>query len=165
MRSGRGQDNSVKVGGTTMRKKEAGQALPLVLILLLFGGLTVPPLLAYISTALKSGSAVERRVQELYAADSGIEDAVYKIDSGTAADMTYYVDNQSPLGTPDIINGKQVQVTIQKRWVLEGLEDIKNGTMPHAEWTVGSRPISGDTYAVDATYDGSAGGMKGGRGG
>ena len=60
-------------------RNERGQALPLVLILLLLGGLIIAPLLAFMSTGLIAGQAYEERMSELYAADAGIEDAIWKI--------------------------------------------------------------------------------------
>ncbi len=61
-------------------KGERGQALILVLILLLVGGLIIAPLLGYMSTGLIVGKEVyEKRMAELYAADAGVEDALHKI--------------------------------------------------------------------------------------
>jgi hypothetical protein len=57
---------------------EKGQALILVLILMLLGGLIIAPLLSYMSTGLKVGKEVyENRMAELYAADAGVENALY----------------------------------------------------------------------------------------
>jgi len=160
MRSGPGPSNQRQPGGMPAPGGESGQALPLVLILLLLGSLMLPPLLAYTSGALKAASAVEARMLELYAADSGIEDAVYKLMNGGVSESTYFLDNEVPLGVPDIINGTQVEVTTASRWLLEGLEDTANGATPHQEWAVAGRLVGPNTYAISATYDGSAGIMR-----
>jgi len=60
-------------------KDEAGQTFILVLILLLVGGLILAPLLGLMGTGLKSGQAYEKRMAELYAADAGVEDALWQI--------------------------------------------------------------------------------------
>lgn len=139
-----------------MRRKEAGQVLTLVLILLLFGGLLAAPLLAYMHTAIKSGSDVEGRVLELYAADSGFEDALLKISRGANTEAVYPVDNEPPFLIPDVINGKWVQVTMEPKWMLEGIEPIASGNVPHAEWVVvGLVAPNGRIYTIEVTYDGT----------
>ena len=60
-------------------KDERGAALLLVLILLLVGGLIIPPLLSYMGSGLIAGQMYEKRTEELYAADSGVEYALYQI--------------------------------------------------------------------------------------
>ena len=155
MRFGQDGSNSGKGEGHPVRRKEAGQVLTLVLILLLFGGLLAAPLLAYMHTAIKSGSDVEGRVLELYAADSGFEDALLKISRGANTEAVYPVDNEPPFLIPDVINGKWVQVTMEPKWMMEGIESDHNGTMPHAAWVVAGRLLEGGTsYEVTATFDG-----------
>ena len=53
----------------------------LVLILLLIGGLITAPLLAHMGTGIIAGEVYERRTAELYAADAGVEDAIWKIQN------------------------------------------------------------------------------------
>ena len=48
----------------------------MVLILVILGGLIIGPLLAFMGTGLKAGQMHETKEQGLYAADSGMEDAV-----------------------------------------------------------------------------------------
>ena len=51
--------------------------MPIVLILLGLGGLLIIPTLNYASTSLKGHQVTETKTMELYAADSGVEDAFY----------------------------------------------------------------------------------------
>ena len=60
-------------------KSESGQALPIVLVLLLLGGLLIAPTLSYASTSLNSGRVVEKNVNGLYAADAGVEYVLWQI--------------------------------------------------------------------------------------
>ncbi|MDH4299722.1 MAG: hypothetical protein OEV54_03690, partial [Dehalococcoidia bacterium] len=60
-------------------KEEGGQALLLAVILLLVAGLAVASLLSFMGTGLRLNPVYEGRVAELYAADAGVEDAVWKI--------------------------------------------------------------------------------------
>ena len=155
------QESAGSGRASQLRGREAGNILPLVLIILTLGGLAVPPLLANASASLKAQSVAKGRVLELYAADSGFQDALYRIGNGlVSSETTYSVDNEAPFGVPDAINGKEVEVSVVPRWVLEGLEDSANGTTPHNDWVVVERLLDPNTYEVSATYDGSAGVMK-----
>jgi len=58
---------------------ERGQALIIVLILMVVGGLIIAPLLSYMSSGLIVGRVYEKMADELYAADAGVEDAAWQI--------------------------------------------------------------------------------------
>jgi len=117
----------IKVIKTNLIKRlreESGQALVAVLVLLMIGSLTLPPALSHIGTALKTGQIYESKTDELYAADSGIEDAIWQIkydrlevlfqdpdydiyDFGT----TWSYNLEEP------INGLIPEVTLQNVWI------------------------------------------------
>jgi len=79
---------------------QKGQVLPIVLILLIIGGLLIVPTLNYASTSLKGYQVTERKAEELYAADSGVEYALIKLSKGETTLANYQ------------LNGKTVSVTI-----------------------------------------------------
>lgn len=81
-------------------KGEKGQALPIVLVLLVLGGLVIAPTLRYASTSLKGHEVLERKSDELYAADSGIDYALFKMSNGETTINDYQ------------LNGKTVSVNI-----------------------------------------------------
>lgn len=60
-------------------KSQKGYALILVMILLLVGSLIIAPLLALMMTGLKAGQVNEEKMFAFYAADAGIEDALWRI--------------------------------------------------------------------------------------
>jgi len=64
-------------------KGETGQALPVVLVLMLLGGLLIAPSLSYAATSLNAGQIVEKKVNGLYAADAGVEYALWYIVDGS----------------------------------------------------------------------------------
>jgi hypothetical protein len=66
-------------------RNEKGSVLPLVLILLVVGGLILTPLLGLMSTGLMAGQVYERKTDELYAADAGVEDAIWRIQTNNLA--------------------------------------------------------------------------------
>lgn len=60
-------------------RNEKGNALTLVLVLLVVGGLILAPLLGLMSTGLVSGQIYEKKTDELYGADAGVEDACWQL--------------------------------------------------------------------------------------
>ena len=122
-------------------KGEKGQAFILVLILLAVGGLIIAPLLAYMSTGLNVGREVyEEGMNELYAADAGVEDAIFNvITPGTPhydALQNLDEDEWLPSYTITDINGKTVEVKVKKLSLLQGLlgeKEYKLG-QPHEDW-------------------------------
>ncbi len=108
---------------------EKGQALILALILMLVGGLIITPMLSYMGSGLKVVKDVhETRMDELYAADAGVEDALWHLqDIERLKDLIFNLtgdelseywipeDYTWPLPTyslSDNINGKGVEVTV-----------------------------------------------------
>jgi hypothetical protein len=63
-------------------RNERGAALIIALILLLIGGLISAALLGHMGSGILAGVVHERRTAELYAADAGVEDAIWKIQYG-----------------------------------------------------------------------------------
>ena len=61
---------------------EKGQALLIVLALLVLGGLTIVPALNYATTSLNSGRNIAQGVNGLYAADAGVEDTLWCLGNG-----------------------------------------------------------------------------------
>ncbi len=92
---------------THPRKNESGQgALAIVLILLMLGAVILTPLLVFMSTGLKAGGVYESKLQEFYAADAGVEDAIWKIKDGNSSVPVYSLDEE--------VNDRNVNVTIQE---------------------------------------------------
>jgi len=59
--------------------EQSGQLFIMVLIFLVFGSLVLGPLLSYIGSGVLAGRTFETKTEELYAADAGIEDAMWMI--------------------------------------------------------------------------------------
>jgi len=142
-------------------RDEKGQALIIVLILLVIGGLIIGPLLGFMSTGLIVGRAYEERMDELYAADAGIEDAVWKIMNSEPLVTPYY-------DLPELVNGKQVRVTPPSENTMEaffvGMLNLppgqENAQHPHGtgqeEWMVVYSSPGLGTYEIIVTYVGTA---------
>jgi len=100
----------MKIAMKRLIRDEKGAAMVLAVILLLVGGLIAAPLLAHMGTGVIAGEVYERRTAELYAADAGVEDAMWKIQSNN---LTFGEDNHAHLG-PLTVNGRSVQVEIYR---------------------------------------------------
>ena len=85
-------------------RDEKGKAMALALILLVVGGLILTPLLGLMSTGLVAGQVYEKKTAELYAADAGVENAIWHLQQGGDAD-----DVLTPA-----LNGKDVTVTMEE---------------------------------------------------
>jgi len=107
----------IKKSAARFKNDETGMALILVLILLLLGGLTIVPVLAQINDALRSGVQYENKSKELYTADSGVEDGLWRIkyDSMGPGYDAYDYYNTFPYET-ELINGLTANVSIRNVW-------------------------------------------------
>lgn len=115
---------------------------------------------------------------EYYAADAGVEDAMWRIRNdklpdwmlGNWGEATYKHD---PYGysLPTKINNKDVEVTIKPLWLLEGLETPSpgQGREPHDSLVTVSNVIGEidkgnglyhGLYQINIIYDGSVGKLK-----
>ncbi len=122
-----------------LARDEKGAALVLVLILLLISGLIIGPLLSYMGTGLITGQVYEMRTNELYAADAGAEDAVWKIQNNVGQ----LPCNPSMTWSYNItdVNGKRLQISI---------EYIDGGT-----YRITSTAITDDGSGTVATVSGT----------
>jgi len=95
-------------------RDEKGKVLIMVLVLLVLGGLVLTPLLGMMSTGLASGQVYEKKTHEYYAADAGVEDAIWKIMNDVDELPNSSCGNQTwsyNYTIPDV-NVKNVQVAI-----------------------------------------------------
>jgi len=104
-------------------RDERGKVLILVLVLLVVGGLILTPLLGLMSTGLVAGQVYERKVAELYAADAGVEDAIWRIQNSKAEfdeDGYYsYPDPEQGVAELWVVNDKSVVVEIYRKKMPE----------------------------------------------
>lgn len=136
-------------------KDETGQALVLVLMLLLLGSVTIVPLLSYISTGLLTGRMYQGKTSDLYAADAGLEDSIWQVKYGYLDTQfsTYDVYDYGSIWAyelPEQVNNRSVDVTVENIWIPM---DLAAPTKEQARdiITDGKLIITGDVSA-DSTY-------------
>jgi len=100
-------------------RNEKGQALVIVLGLLAIGGLTIAPLLNYMSTGLKAGQLYEKQMVEFYSADAGVELALWNLknfelevpEGGQSALEQFTMNAKTVDVTVDNIDGQTYRIT------------------------------------------------------
>jgi hypothetical protein len=142
-------------------RNESGLALPAVLIMLIFSGLLITPLLAHVSTGLRAGSLQEEKVALSYAADAGLEDVLWKTNNEDVPLEPYDYETEYIYSLPQGINGKAVTMSIKQVWPLTGLESDENGTTPPSCLLVtgGITKAQEGKYEVQISYDDSQGNL------
>ena len=102
----------MKTTAKKIARDENGNILILVLVLLVVGGLLLTPLLGLMSTGLVAGQVYEKKASELYAADAGVESAIWRIQS-LQTNPLEWSGNRSQLA-PLSVNDKAVDVDIYR---------------------------------------------------
>lgn len=133
-----------RVGG-----EEQGHAMIMALIVLTFGALLLPPTLGLMSTGAKSTAINTRHTAELYAADAGVEYAIWEISRGL-----------SPT-SPITVNDITVDITVGPVTELP-YGPVVTGSGEHANWLHVSSSLvdnGGGTfiYTVTITNQGESG--------
>jgi hypothetical protein len=167
-----------------LAKGEKGQALMIVVLLMLVSALVIAPVLAHVSTGLKTGKEVyEERMQLFYAADSGIEDGLWQVDNEqldtlfTDYDKYAYYDysssNEWDYDLPEDLNSKEVNVALRNIWIPKGIaapspnsaKDIIEGIGGESPALVISGNVSAlSTYQINIAYYYDSGADPGGAG-
>jgi hypothetical protein len=125
------RDSRKGEGLPLVRKNGAGYVMTWVIILMVVAAVIIGPFLTFMLTGLRSSHSYADTMAEFYAADSGIEDATYKMrgDDDNLPENpgdTWHYDFTDNAYDPENINGKEVGVDIERLWVLEGLEGTTN---------------------------------------
>lgn len=103
---------------------EKGQALPIVLILLVLGGLLIAPCLSYAATSLNAGQVVEEKVRGVFAADAGMEDALWCLKNSVSP----------PEQLPENVNQMQVAIQTEAEGGYTLYHDELVQTSVHDDW-------------------------------
>jgi hypothetical protein len=131
--------NSIMKG--TIRD-EKGNVLIMVLILLVVGGLILTPLLGLMSTGLLAGKVYEKKMDDYYAADAGVEDAIWRIQDNNLV----FVNNCS-YPQPLIVNDRSVDVVVYR----EDLDPTCAENLMYRILSIAATDDGGGTAAIDSS--------------
>jgi hypothetical protein len=140
-------------------KGQKGQALVVALIVLVVGSLILTPLLGLMGTGIKSGQVFEQKDDETYAADAGVEDAMWHIRYDTLnatlsgrnySEYDYSTTYSYPYNL--FLNDKDVTVNISNVWIPTG---ISTPSKQQAQQIIDDEKliIIGYPDAAASTYD------------
>lgn len=136
-----------------------GHAFIISLLVLCLGGILIPTLLSIAHTGVTSERMYEKKMRELYAADVGIEDTIFRIanDDPTFADTE--IGESVTYTLPDEVDNLEVTVTTTNSALLAGMigdTEYADGR-PHQDFVSMTGPFflaeTGPGYVV---YSGSA---------
>ncbi len=105
---------------------EKGQALTLALILLVIGALILTPLLNFVGSGLLAGQVFEGKAFELYAADAGIENALWQIRNDQLATLLHNYcmfdfTTEWTYALPQQINDEDAAITLRNIWIPKNI--------------------------------------------
>ena len=129
-------------------RDESGKILIMALVLLVVGVLLLTPLLGLMSTGLFAGQVYERKTAELYAADAGIEEALWYIR----------YREQVPTQLDLEVNERLVEVTIHStsaQAFLTEMLGIDEKNWPHSGWVILSRVTEDGQIEISIAWEGS----------
>jgi hypothetical protein len=134
-------------------RDEKGVALILALVLLLVGGLIAAGLLSHMGAGLLAGEVYGRRTAELYAADAGVEDAIWKLQNEKVAACA-----AQPIEPPYNINVNDKNVTVYIEYdIATGMYEITSIAMTDGDGDGGIAAIGSSTtveaYVEAQTFD------------
>lgn len=139
----------IRTTAKKVARGEDGKVLILALVLLVVGAFILAPLLGLMSTGLVAGQIYEKKTAELYSADAGVEDALWKIRAGDIPPEPYFL----------VVNGKDVLVKIESTDAIAFLTQllgIQPKNSPHSDWITVYRSPEPGVFEIELTYVGSA---------
>jgi len=149
-----------KKRGITLAKSvsdKRGYVLVVVLIVLLLGGLTIAPLLGYMRTGLNTGQMYEGKTDDLYAADAGVEDAIWQIKYDQLETLftippydAYDYTTEWTYDLSEQVNARDVQTTIENVWVPKDIA-VPSAGQARSIIETGKLIVTG-SVPVDSTY-------------
>lgn len=102
-----------------LRKGEEGAALLVVLVMMTVGSLLIVPTLNFVSTSVQTGEVFEEKLEALYAAEAGVEDALWVMVNDKPSSFPHSFELTS-------INGMTVSVVIDAVSAIAG-QDVGTG--------------------------------------
>jgi hypothetical protein len=143
-----------------IHRQEKGEIILITLAFMILGFLLIVPMVSYMGTGLKSGMFFDEKSEALYAADAGVEDAMWKIKYGHLASLDnpsaydeYNFSTSWQYQLPEQKNGKDVDVTIQNLWMP------KNISLPAAS-TARAAAVDDSILVTTGTVSGAIQSLK-----
>jgi len=132
-----------------LKSRQSGMVLIYAMILLAVGSLVLVPLLVFMQSGMNAGEVVEDKVGQTYAADAGVEDAIWKIKNRDDIENMPKEEGDPPYPTYTIadVNGYSVEISIS-------LINLDNGGTYQVLSDAGETRVDAiiDTVWIDYSY-------------
>jgi len=115
-----------------VKRNQKGVVLPVVLAALALGALIMVPAMSLVSTSLKAGEVAEENVKATYAADAGVEDAIWRMVNDRPSSFPYSYTLKDSTNRDIVINGMTVDVLVEYVSLVGGYDTGRIGV--HADW-------------------------------
>lgn len=132
-----------------LANRQAGIALPAVLICMALGGVLIAPSMAFVSSSLKVTLSQHDRIRGAYAAEAGVEDVLWRVKN-----------SQSPRTTlPETPSGMNVTMSTESRGNYTMYAGEWVTTNEHYDWLLVTSNVTWDAghgaykYVVTITWD------------
>ncbi len=153
---------------SALARRESGFALAAVLVLLAVGALLLPALLSLVVASLKLESVHRISTDAFYAADAGVEDALWQIKADELStlfpdyerydyDASYSYSDYPDTASAPSLNGKDLDITIENVWMPQGIDPpspseaqsiIDDGIL-----VVTGNAVDANTFRIRITYN------------
>jgi|GEM_PF-5563252 len=115
-------------------REERGQVLGVAIIMVLLGGMLIPPVLEFITDATNLTIMYKEKALDIYSADAGIEHAMWEVKYNDMEVFPAYdhfdYQNHSQYTLDEKINGLDVTVTMENTWIPQGIEVTAPAIVP-----------------------------------
>jgi hypothetical protein len=126
---------------------ESGLILPLVLVVVALGGLTITPMLDYAATSLRGSRTVEKGVSGMFAADAGVAYVLWCLDNSISP----------PAQLPETINGMDVSLAVVDRGEFTVYFGQLIQASAHSDYLDIAGDITGNEYTITVTWQSDPG--------
>jgi len=113
----------------TLMKKQRGQTFPLVLIILAIGSILVSGFLRSASSSLLNAKAYSHPVPDIYAAEAGIEDAIWGLRYGTLSNTLDSSGGYLEYSLHESVNNLPVYISVNGSTGIIASHDFNDNSM------------------------------------
>jgi hypothetical protein len=110
-----------------MKNGEEGQALPIVLILIAFGGLVIAPFLGHADSSLIGSRIYGTAISQQYSGDAGVEHAIWDLVYDDLADQLSSPGDSISYQLGEAINGIAPDITVSMDWEAVTSDNFESG--------------------------------------
>ena len=108
-----------------LHRRQEGMVLVIVLVLMVMGGLLIVPTLSYASTSLNALKMTEANTHQLYAADSGVEEALHWLMTSRVENIVWTWTEDEETG---LWSGERASYPMNDSYVRITVEELGNST-------------------------------------